>query len=148
MTDQHAKLSWSDGQVPVSDQFDDPYFSVHNGLAETRHVFLEGNDLPARFAPGFHIAELGFGTGLNMLTVWSAWEQSGRTDPLQFTSFEAFPMATSDMARALAVFPEMAPWAERFLARWQGGTCDLGTLRLTVVEGGARQGPRQSASSL
>lgn len=139
MTDQRAKLSWAEGQVPVSDQFDDPYFSLQNGLAETRHVFLDGNDLPARFAPGFHVAELGFGTGLNLLTVWSAWENSGRTDLLKFTSFEAFPMARDDMARALEAFPEVAPWAERFLAVWQGGTCDLGTLRLEVVEGDARE---------
>ncbi|WP_170364966.1 tRNA (5-methylaminomethyl-2-thiouridine)(34)-methyltransferase MnmD [Ruegeria arenilitoris] len=139
MADQRAKLSWRDETVPVSDRFDDPYFSLQNGLEETRHVFLQGNDLPARFAPGFHIAELGFGTGLNMLTAWSEWEKSGQSGPLTFTSFEAFPMAPADMKRALAAFPELAPWADRFLDRWQGGGCDLGTLRLTVIEGDARQ---------
>ncbi|NDW46603.1 tRNA (5-methylaminomethyl-2-thiouridine)(34)-methyltransferase MnmD [Ruegeria sp. PrR005] len=139
MVDQQAKLSWTEDRVPVSEQFDDPYFSLQNGLEETRHVFLAGNDLPARFAPGFHIAELGFGTGLNMLTVWSEWERAGRADPLRFTSFEAFPMAVADQARALAVFPELAPWATRFLEAWKGGTCDLGTLHLTVVEGDARR---------
>ena len=139
MTDQHAALSWAEGQVPVSDRFDDPYFSLQNGLAETRHVFLAGNDLPARFAPGFHIAELGFGTGLNMLTVWAEWERAGRADPLRFTSFEAYPITLQDMARALQAFPELAPWAQRFLDRWQGGTCDLGTLHLTVVQGDARE---------
>ncbi|WP_170588654.1 tRNA (5-methylaminomethyl-2-thiouridine)(34)-methyltransferase MnmD [Ruegeria arenilitoris] len=139
MADQRAKLSWRDETVPVSDRFDDPYFSLQNGLEETRHVFLQGNDLPARFAPGFHIAELGFGTGLNMLTAWSEWEKSGQSGPLTFTSFEAFPMAPADMKRALAAFPELAPWADRFLYRWQGGGCDLETLRLTVIEGDARQ---------
>lgn len=139
MADQRAKLSWRDETVPVSGRFDDPYFSLQNGLEETRHVFLLGNDLPARFAPGFHIAELGFGTGLNMLTAWSEWEKSGQSGPLTFTSFEAFPMAPADMKRALAAFPELAPWAGRFLDRWQGGRCDLDTLRLTVIEGDARQ---------
>ncbi|WP_170457395.1 tRNA (5-methylaminomethyl-2-thiouridine)(34)-methyltransferase MnmD [Ruegeria arenilitoris] len=139
MADQRAKLSWRDETVPVSDRFDDPYFSLQNGLEETRHVFLQGNDLPARFAPGFHIAELGFGTGLNMLTAWSEWEKSGQSGPLTFTSFEAYPMAPADMKRALAAFPELAPWADRFLDRWQGGGCDLDTLRLTVIEGDARQ---------
>ncbi len=43
------------------------------------------------------------------------------------------------MSRALAAFPAVAPWSDRFLAQWQGGTCDLGTLRLEVVEGDARQ---------
>ncbi|WP_282153002.1 tRNA (5-methylaminomethyl-2-thiouridine)(34)-methyltransferase MnmD [Ruegeria atlantica] len=139
MADQRAELTWTEDQIPVSDRFDDPYYSLQNGLEETRHVFLAGNELPARFAPGFHIAELGFGTGLNMLTVWSEWERSGETTPLSFTSFEAYPMGPADMSRALVAFPELAPWSDRFLAQWEGGTCDLGTLRLEVVEGDARQ---------
>lgn len=139
MADQRAELTWTDDHIPVSDRFDDPYYSLQNGLAETRHVFLDGNDLPARFAPGFHIAELGFGTGLNMLTVWSEWEKSGQTTPLSFTSFEAYPMDPADMSRALEAFPEIAPWGTRFLQHWRGGSCDLGTLRLEVIEGDARE---------
>jgi tRNA U34 5-methylaminomethyl-2-thiouridine-forming methyltransferase MnmC len=138
MADQRAELSWTEDEIPVSDRFDDPYFSLQNGLEETRHVFLAGNDLPARFAPGFHIAELGFGTGLNMLTVWSEWEKSGQTTPLRLTSFEAFPMELTEMTRALAAFPELQPWTERFLAKWRGGTCDFETLHLEVIEGDAR----------
>jgi len=91
-TDQPAELEWKEGGTPVSRRFDDPYFSLENGLEETRHVFLAGNDLPARFAPGFHIAELGFGTGLNMLAALIAWRHSGQKGALRFTSFEAFPM--------------------------------------------------------
>lgn len=139
MADQRAELTWTDEQIPVSDRFDDPYYSLQNGLEETRHVFLAGNELPDRFAPGFRIAELGFGTGLNMLTAWSAWEVSGQTTPLTFTSFEAFPMIPSDMARAFASFPELEPWSRRFLGAWAGGSCDLGTLRLEVIEGDARE---------
>ncbi len=139
MADQHAELTWREDRIPVSDQFNDPYFSLQNGLEETRHVFLSGNDLPARFAPGFHIAELGFGTGLNLLTAWSAWEAAGQTTPLRFTSFEAFPMAPEDMARALAAFPEVQPCAERFLSQWRGGSCQFDTLHLEVIEGDARQ---------
>lgn len=140
MTRQQATVSWAEDRVPVSTRFEDPYFSLQDGLAETRHVFLAGNDLPERFAPGFQIAELGFGTGLNLMTAWAAWEQAGQTTPLRFTSFEAYPMAPADMARALAAFPELAPWRDRFLSVWPGtGTCDLGSLRLKVVGGDARQ---------
>ncbi|EDZ45278.1 FAD dependent oxidoreductase domain protein [Rhodobacterales bacterium Y4I] len=139
MADQQARLSWRDGTVPVSDQFDDPYFSIQDGLAETEHVFLAGNDLPGRFAPGFRIAELGFGTGLNMLAAWRAWETAGLEGPLRFTSFEAFPMVPADMAKALEAFPAIAPWGERFLAGWSGtGRCDLGSLQLEVIAGDAR----------
>lgn len=139
MADQQADLSWRDDRIPVSTQFDDPYFSIQDGLAETCHVFLGGNDLPTKFAPGFHVAELGFGTGLNMLASWRAWEQSGQSGVLRFTSFEAFPMVPKDMTKALQAFPDVAPWAERFLEKWQGvGTCDLGSLQLEVITGDAR----------
>ncbi len=139
MADQRAALTWTEDQIPVSDRFDDPYYSLQNGLEETRHVFLAGNDLPSRFVPGFHIAELGFGTGLNLLTAWSAWEAAGQTTPLRFTSFEAFPMAPDDMSRALAAFPEVAPWADRLLETWNGKKCVLDTLHLEVMVGDARQ---------
>ena len=140
MADQRADLTWHEEGVPVSSRFDDPYFSLQNGQEETRHVFLAGNDLPERFAPGFHIAELGFGTGLNLLAAWAAWEQAGQEGPLRFTSFEAYPMEPADMARALKAFPALAPWAGRFLAVWTGtGTCTLGTLEFRMVEGDARQ---------
>ncbi|MCA0908218.1 tRNA (5-methylaminomethyl-2-thiouridine)(34)-methyltransferase MnmD [Ruegeria marisrubri] len=139
MADQRAELTWTEDQIPVSDRFDDPYYSLQNGLEETRHVFLAGNDLPARFAPGFHIAELGFGTGLNLLTAWSEWEASGQKGPLRFTSFEAFPMAPDDMQRALGAFPELHPWSSQFLAHWTGRTCVLDSLRFEVVIGDARK---------
>ncbi|MDK3074049.1 tRNA (5-methylaminomethyl-2-thiouridine)(34)-methyltransferase MnmD [Sedimentitalea sp. JM2-8] len=140
MQDQRPDLQWRDGYIPVSARFGDPYFSLDDGLAETRHVFLDGNGLPARFARGFHIAELGFGTGLNMLAAWAAWEQSGFDEPLDFTSFEAFPMDPEQMARALQAFPGLAPWSNRFLSSWTGQRkCDLGSLRLELVMGDARE---------
>lgn len=110
--DQTDSVTWGQGGVPVSVRFDDPYYSLENGLAETRHVFLDGNDLPARFQPGFHIAELGFGTGLNLIAAWHAWHLAGISGPLRFTSFEAFPMPPEDAARALSAFPETAAFAD------------------------------------
>jgi tRNA U34 5-methylaminomethyl-2-thiouridine-forming methyltransferase MnmC len=132
-----AILEWREGGLPVSRQFDDPYFSLTDGLAETRHVFLAGNDLPMRFTPGFQIAELGFGTGLNLLATALA---SGGV-ALRYTSFEAFPMAPDDIARALRAFPEVAPLAPAFLAQWSAGArrFTLGTLEVEVILGDARQ---------
>lgn len=109
---QTDRTLWRDNGVPVSERFDDPYYSLDNGLAETRHVFLDGNDLPARFVPGFHIAELGFGTGLNLIAARLAWREAGVTGRLRFTSFEAFPMPPEDALRALSAFPDAANLAE------------------------------------
>lgn len=144
MQDQHAQLEWRDGRVPVSRRFDDPYFSVDDGLAETAHVFLAGNRLPDRFGGDFHIAELGFGTGLNFLVTWAAWDRAGCPGTLSFTSFEAFPMTASDRARALAAFPGLAPFAARLaVMAVMGGTSgryNFGNgLALQIIPGDARQ---------
>ena len=104
MTDQRADVDWRDSGVPVSRQFDDPYYSLEDGVAETRHVFLAGNSLPDRFRDGFHVAELGFGTGLNFLVALAAWRASNTGGKLHFTSFEAFPLPMADMIRALNAF--------------------------------------------
>lgn len=136
MQDQTADLIWRDGEVPVSTQFDDPYFSLAGGLAETRHVFLAGNGLPDRLRDGFHIAELGFGTGLNYLAVVLAWSGPGL---LHFTSFEAFPMAREDMARALAAFPEVAEPAQALLDQWGLPQIEVGGVILHLITGDARQ---------
>ena len=132
---QKADLEWRDG-APVSVRFDDPYFSVNDGLDEARHVFLGGNGLPERFCEGFHIAELGFGSGLNLLAAWKAWEEAGMTLPLRFTSFEAYPMDNDETAKALAVWPELSDYAERLLAG--GIQMQTDTLELNVIIGDAR----------
>ncbi|MDA7429407.1 tRNA (5-methylaminomethyl-2-thiouridine)(34)-methyltransferase MnmD [Primorskyibacter aestuariivivens] len=141
MTDQSAELEWRDGGVPVSTRFDDPYYSLDNGLAETRHVFLAGNDLPARFRDGFHIAELGFGTGLNLLTALQAFRDAGAPSKLQFTTFEAFPMAAPDMIAAQAAFPELADLAAELRTWWEAGQSvfETGDLSFAMITGDARE---------
>lgn len=131
-----AALEWRDGMTPVSTRFDDPYFSLAGGLAETRHVFLAGNDLPGRLTPGFHVAELGFGTGLNLIALALAAQV-----PVRFTSFEAFPMSGAEMARALAAFPEARAVADPLIAAWGrgAGRFDLGQVTVEIIEGDARQ---------
>ena len=128
-------LDWRDGVIPVSTRFDDPYFSLNDGLSETRHVFLAGNDLPSRLTPGFHVAELGFGTGLNLLALALITDT-----PIRFTSFEAFPLPATDIARALDHFPEARAIADPFLAAWQAGetSFQLGPISARIIIGDAR----------
>lgn len=142
MQDQQSDLEWRDGVVPVSTRFDDPYFSLENGFEETRHTFLAGNDLPARFADGFHIAELGFGTGLNALVTRIAWEAAGAPGRLYFTSFEAFPIDAAAMEQALSAFPALSDIAHPLLTGWAAGQqqIDLGAgMELRVIIGDARE---------
>ena len=134
--DQTHQLEWRDGAVPVSVRFNDPFFSLEDGVAETRHVFLAGNDLPARFRPGFRIAELGFGTGLNFLVTLMAFRANGGQGLLHFTSFEAFPMATTDRTRALAAYPALP---EGILTDDDIPQITGPDFTLTVIPGDARQ---------
>lgn len=135
-TSPQSALSWQDGVIPVSTRFDDPYFSQNDGLSETRHVFLAGNDLPARLTPGFHIAELGFGTGLNLLALALITKT-----PTRFTSFEAFPLPAQDIARALDHFPEARAVADPFLNAWSQGQTkfQLGQITAEIIIGDARE---------
>ncbi|MEM1074241.1 MAG: tRNA (5-methylaminomethyl-2-thiouridine)(34)-methyltransferase MnmD [Pseudomonadota bacterium] len=141
MQNQTADVIWRKGDVPVSTRFDDPYYSLENGLAETRYVFLQGNGLPDRFSDGFHIAELGFGTGLNVLASLAAWRATGCSGCLRFTSFEAFPLSHQDMTRALSGVSELYLPTEQLLAVWDpaGGIFPLGEdATLEVIVGDAR----------
>lgn len=138
MDPKTARLIWQADGSPRSPQFDDPYFSAAGGLAEAQHVFLGGNALPARFTAGFHIAELGFGTGLNLLAAWQAWQLSGQAGPLRFTSFEAYPLSLPDMARALQNWPTLAPLAKALLAAWPCTKLQLPSLHFELILGDAR----------
>lgn len=119
----NAKLDWNEVGTPVSDQFDDVYFSNVNGLEETRYVFLSQNNLPQRWQEydqrRFVIAETGFGTGLNFLAVWQWFEQFKQQNPkaplqeLHFISFEKYPLSSVDLAKAHQSWPELAKYAEQ-----------------------------------
>lgn len=111
-----AALAWADGQ-PLSTTFGDVYYSREDGLAESRHVFIEGNDLAARWealAPDgrFTLMETGFGTGLNFLAAISLWlERAPAGARLHYVSFEKFPLQRADLTRALAAWPTLSPLA-------------------------------------
>lgn len=97
--------------VPRSEQFDDVYFSADDGLAETRHVFLDGNDLPDAWEDRerFVMAETGFGTGLNFLATWALFEETAAPGQcLDFISFELYPLTAEQIEEYLQ------PWVEHF----------------------------------
>lgn len=134
-------LTWRDGGVPVSRRFDDPFFSLEGGLAETAHVFHAGNDLAARLRDGFRIAETGFGTGLNLLATVALWQGLGRPGMIAFTSFEAYPLSPQEMAAAHAGFPALAALSGPFLDLWAQGArrFALGGVSVEVIAGDAAQ---------
>ncbi|EMK1720950.1 MULTISPECIES: bifunctional tRNA (5-methylaminomethyl-2-thiouridine)(34)-methyltransferase MnmD/FAD-dependent 5-carboxymethylaminomethyl-2-thiouridine(34) oxidoreductase MnmC [Enterobacter cloacae complex] len=125
---QPANLEFNAEGTPVSRDFDDVYFSNDNGLEETRYVFLDGNHLGTRFPEHprslFVVAESGFGTGLNFLTLWQAFDCFRAAYPeatlqrLHFISFEKFPLTAHDLRLAHQSWPELAHWAEQLQTQW------------------------------
>ncbi|WP_445939222.1 bifunctional tRNA (5-methylaminomethyl-2-thiouridine)(34)-methyltransferase MnmD/FAD-dependent 5-carboxymethylaminomethyl-2-thiouridine(34) oxidoreductase MnmC, partial [Pseudomonas sp.] len=121
---QQAHLEWDEQGQPLSSQFADVYFSNENALAETRYVFLANNLLPERFAvltadQQLVIGETGFGTGLNFLCAWQLFEQHAVASArLHFVSVEKYPLNKADLQRALALWPELAPYAEPLLTQY------------------------------
>lgn len=125
-----------------SERFDDIYFSPEDGLAETRHVFLENNDLPAAWAgcSRFAIGETGFGTGLNFLAVWTLFEQNAAPDAvLDYVSFEMYPLHRDEILKTLAHWSvEFGGRLERMVAQYPlrvtgWHRIDFGRVRLTLI---------------
>ena len=146
-----AVIDWqlddSGNSVPVSGEFGDVYFSHADGLAESRFVFIEGNNLPERLATlsplqCFTIAELGFGTGLNLLALWQLWRQLRNTNPhlatarLHFITTEMHPIALADLSQILALWavraPELSDLIKQLLANYP--TLIAGSHRLNFYQ--------------
>lgn len=140
---QPANLEFNAEGTPVSRDFDDVYFSNDNGLEETRYVFLDGNHLSTRFPEHprslFVVAESGFGTGLNFLTLWQAFNQFHAAHPeatlqrLHFISFEKFPLTAHDLRLAHQRWPELATLAEQLQAQWPS---HIGGCHRLILDGG------------
>ncbi len=119
MTNQHATLTWNAAGVPIACQFQDPYFCQENGLAESRYVFLQHNDLASRFSEyqgRFTVFETGFGTGLNFLACAKLFMQTASPNAwLHYISVEKYPLNTADLRQALGLWQEMSELAEVLL---------------------------------
>lgn len=146
---QAARLDWSNGQ-PVASDYGDVYFSRDSGIDETRHVFIQHNQLPERFAAladnaVFCIGETGFGTGLNFLVAWQTFLlHAPATARLAFVSTEKHPLQPDDLQRALAMWPLLAPQAAQLLQQyavlppgWHRFVLEDGRITLTLLVGDA-----------
>jgi tRNA 5-methylaminomethyl-2-thiouridine biosynthesis bifunctional protein len=107
--------------TPYSPEYGDVYHSADSGPGQARHVFLGGNDLPARWAGTrvFTIVETGFGLGLNFLATWQAWRgDATRPERLHFVSIEKHPFTREGLAELHARYREFAPLAAELRAGW------------------------------
>jgi tRNA 5-methylaminomethyl-2-thiouridine biosynthesis bifunctional protein len=116
-----ARLQWSDDGSLISLDYGDIYFQRGRGLEESRHVFLEGNSLPARFRglehESFHIAELGFGSGLNFLLTAQAFaREAAPSARLVYAAVEKHPVRREDLEKIYSHFdlPDAAALLDQY----------------------------------
>lgn len=116
-----ADINWTENGQPVSATFGDVYFSREDGLAESRAVFLTGCGLPGAWTgrTRFTVAELGFGTGLNILALLDLWTRERPSGGhLHIWSVEAHPLDPDALATSHAAWPELARFSQVLRSRW------------------------------
>lgn len=117
-----ANVVWDETSKTLRNlDIDDIYFQVESGMEESQYVFLDGNDLPARFktARHFRIGEMGFGSGLNFLLTWKLWHQSAPKDAcLHYFSIERSPLPLETLRRILSFWPSLSPFSEALLDKF------------------------------
>ena len=127
-----AKIHFNEQGNPVADDFDDVYFSNHDGLAETRYVFLAGNNIPQCWhnfdSTVFTVAETGFGSGMNFLALWQEFTQVSPSCKLHFISFEKHPMTVEQLEKCLALFPSLSEFATQLIDQYPAPNAGLHNL--------------------
>ncbi|MBV1908715.1 MAG: FAD-dependent 5-carboxymethylaminomethyl-2-thiouridine(34) oxidoreductase MnmC [Kangiellaceae bacterium] len=145
-----AALEWRDG-LPFSLEFNDIYFSSDGAVAESTHVFIEGNhlleDWRNKKQATHYIAELGFGCGLNFLNTAKHWQahvnsiaqsnikhEQGAKDRdsvnaiskeaphLHYLSIEKRPFSISDLEKTLSLWPEFKDFSTPLIDNYPSTT--------------------------
>ena len=112
------------GDTPVSDAFNDIYYSPEDGIRESEHVFIEGSHLVERIAAlssgeTLTLVELGVGTGLNCLLTARAWLQHRPPGArLRYIAIDAFPMRQPMLEALNTRWTSLSGLAETLIKRW------------------------------
>lgn len=142
-----ARLAFAKAGIPWSEQYGDVYHSDEGGPGQARHVFLAGNRLPERWQgrDRFVILETGFGTGLNFLSTWKAWQDDALAcHRLHYISLEKHPFTAHDLATLHQAWPEFAACSSQLRHAWPSLVpgfhrleFEAGRLQLTLLFGEA-----------
>lgn len=162
-------ITWNEKGQPNSNIFNDIYFSVEDGLNESRYVFIENNRLVEKWTntyknnsstktadnkeKTFTIFETGFGSGLNFIATWQAWENTHRAltsnesalssekespeefnkndiRQLHFISVEKYPLCTEDILKSSNLWPELKDYYAQLIKTYPALPCS-GVRRLS-----------------
>src|SRR5665213_912138 len=132
-----SQIKWDSQGTPFSVVFDDMYFCAVNGYEDALYIFCGGNHLEERFKKldgtvkgVFTIVETGFGTGLIFCVAWKLWKEHAPASwILNFLSVEKFPLPTTELVRALNVWPILKPYADQLAANYNVPSDKIGAFK-------------------
>ncbi|MGO1462948.1 MAG: FAD-dependent 5-carboxymethylaminomethyl-2-thiouridine(34) oxidoreductase MnmC [Marinobacter sp.] len=137
-----AEPSWGKDTAEFK-SFGRQYGCSKKELEDFRHGFIEHNSLPARFssvpeAGSFVVAEAGFGSGLNFLATWQAWQawKPDHAATLHFVASERAPLTLQALKSALSIWPEFQDLANELIASYP--PLVHGAHRIVLAEGTVR----------
>ncbi len=147
-----SHLDWDDSGRPISKLFNDFYFSTLNSIDESRHIFLNSNNLSERWkvlgtGDDFTIGETGFGCGLNFLSCWQAWQENAPSGAhLHYISAEKHPLSVAELSSIHKLWPELEQLGSQLLALYPASYCGIHRLHfpkdnisLTLLLGDANE---------
>lgn len=106
---EHHRIT-SDGESIASKDYEDRYFQV-NGFEESKEVYIDGNNLEERWesfsGSCFTIGELGFGLGLNFLTMMHCWLKKERSFNLDYIGIDKKILEKSNLIMLEEAFPNL-----------------------------------------
>ena len=106
---EHHRIT-SDGESIASKDYEDRYFQV-NGFEESKEVYIDGNNLEERWesfsGSCFTIGELGFGLGLNFLTMMHCWLKKERSFNLDYIGIDKKILEKSNLILLEEAFPNL-----------------------------------------
>ena len=116
-----TSIAFDENNIPVSLEFDDPFYSKSDGFLETETVFLKACNIPQTFSEhdGYVIAETGFGTGLNFLITMKTWgECADKHGVLHFITFEKYILPSEVSHQAHQNWPEIEEYSQQLLSHY------------------------------
>ncbi len=140
-----------DGGQPRSVDYGDIYCS-RDGQRETHRVFIAPLEFEAMCecadASGLSVGELGFGAGMNFLSLCEVFLQRAPANArLDYIAFEKHPLTRTDLVRILAHRTFASELREALVASWparlEGWHCRYfaaGRIRLVLHQGEALEG--------
>lgn len=161
-------LSFQKDGSPYSEKFNDIYFDSESGYKQSKDIFIQGNNIPAKLLAAnkaVTIAETGFGTGLNFLLTLQVYQElqvknsERHLAKVNFISIEKYPLTKAQLSTSLKSFSELDEFTQLLLAQYPDseiiaqGAAELtatffdGQVTLTLLIDDAAQGLANLSSS-